>query len=73
MLAGNGTLDLAEAWSLVSANPAAAAGLADRGTLTPGQRADIILVAPGDRPRVVATLTAGRMACVTAEAADRLG
>lgn len=72
MLARSGTLGLAEAWSLVSTNPAAAAGLVDRGTLAPRQRADIILVAPEDRPRVVAVLTAGRIVSATAEGLDRL-
>ncbi len=72
MLAARGTLDLAEAWSLVSTNPAAAAGLTDRGTLAPGQRADVILVAPGDRPRVVAVMAAGRIVSASAEALDRL-
>ena len=40
----SGVLPLHEGWKLVSANPAAAAGLADRGTLAPGQRADIVVL-----------------------------
>src|SRR5438477_6896547 len=43
-LAADGVLPLAEAWQLISSAPARAAGLADRGTLAAGQRADIILV-----------------------------
>jgi hypothetical protein len=37
-------LPLAAAWQLISSAPARAAGLADRGLLAAGQRADIILV-----------------------------
>jgi len=62
VLARRGTLDLAAAWALVSANPAAATGLSDRGRLAPGLRADIVLVdAEAATPRVVATLSAGRL------------
>ena len=43
-LAADGVLPLAEAWQLISAAPARAAGLTDRGVLAAGQRADIILV-----------------------------
>ncbi len=70
-LAADG-MDLASAWQLVSGNPAAAAGLTDRGTLAPGQRADIVLVARDPAPRVVATIAGGRLAFATAEVADRL-
>jgi hypothetical protein len=41
-LAADGILPLPAAWDLISAAPAQAAGLADRGKLTPGSRADII-------------------------------
>ena len=43
-LAADGILPLPAAWDLISAAPARAAGLADRGELTSGSRADIILV-----------------------------
>jgi len=72
LLAARGLLDLREAWALVSANPAAAAGLTDRGTLAEGQRADIVLMTKGDNPRVVATLAQGRLAFSTAEGIERL-
>lgn len=72
LLAAQGVLDLREAWALVSANPAAAAGLTDRGSLAEGQRADIILVAEGNSPRVVATFAHGRLSFSTAEGIDRL-
>src|SRR5262249_54704970 len=44
ILAGRGTLPLAECWALVSRNPARAAGLVDRGEIATGRRADLILV-----------------------------
>jgi alpha-D-ribose 1-methylphosphonate 5-triphosphate diphosphatase len=73
ILARRGVLDLAQAWALVSANPAAAAGLTDRGVIAPGQRADIVLVDnSGAGPRVVATIAAGRLAHLDAEGARRL-
>lgn len=65
-LAGHGpapqTLDLAEAWALVAANPAEAVGLTDRGRLAVGLRADVVCVEalPDHCPRVVQTLVAGR-------------
>ncbi|MBI1206368.1 MAG: alpha-D-ribose 1-methylphosphonate 5-triphosphate diphosphatase [Azospirillum sp.] len=61
---------LAEAWALVSANPAAAAGLADRGVLEPGRRADLVVVEdrwPAAPPEVVATVAAGRPVFMAAD------
>jgi alpha-D-ribose 1-methylphosphonate 5-triphosphate diphosphatase len=62
-LAARGVAPLEKAWMLVSETPAAAVGLADRGHIAPGRRADLILVdAPaGAQPRVVATIVAGRV------------
>ena len=61
-LAEEGILALEEAWPLVSANPARAAGLNDRGTLAEGARADILLVDPaGPVPRPAAMLAGGRL------------
>ncbi|GAB1575468.1 alpha-D-ribose 1-methylphosphonate 5-triphosphate diphosphatase [Bordetella petrii] len=60
-LAEQGILPLPQAWRLVSANPARAAGLADRGTLAAGQAADAIVVddsLPG-LPRVCAAIVGG--------------
>lgn len=66
------SLALADAWALVSANPAAATGLSDRGTISPGVRADLVII--DDRshavPRVLGTVAAGRMVFCTAELAD---
>lgn len=70
-LAREGTAAFDAAWRLISTNAAAAAGLADRGALATGQRADIVVVddrAP-DFPRVVATFVAGRPIFVAREAA----
>jgi alpha-D-ribose 1-methylphosphonate 5-triphosphate diphosphatase len=71
-LAADGVLSLAQAWDLISATPAGAAGLIDRGVLAEGRRADIILVDDSMpiRPRVVAVIAAGRLVHLTN--ADRL-
>ena len=71
-LAADGILPLADAWDLISAAPARAAGLSDRGTLTPGHRADLILVDDEVpmRPRIVAVIADGRL--VHLSDADRL-
>ncbi len=71
ILAGRGVLDLPHAWGLISTNPAAAAGLADRGAIDEGLRADLVLVDP-DVPRVVATIADGRIAYLAADGAARL-
>lgn len=62
-LARDDLLALPEAWALVSANPAAAAGLDDRGRLEADLRADVVLVDPGEGswPRVVAAFAEGRL------------
>jgi alpha-D-ribose 1-methylphosphonate 5-triphosphate diphosphatase len=67
-LAATGVAPLERAWSLVSAAPARAMGLADRGTIAAGKRADLILVDAGDpaRPRVAAVIVAGRAVYTTA-------
>lgn len=66
-----GPLGIAAAWALVSANPAAAAGLADRGRIEKGARADLVLLDPGSGA-IVATLAQGRPAHMTAEAWGRV-
>ncbi|MCB9947775.1 MAG: alpha-D-ribose 1-methylphosphonate 5-triphosphate diphosphatase [Rhodospirillaceae bacterium] len=62
-LAADGVLPLPAAWALVSTNAADAAGLADRGRLGPGQRADIVIVDDANPrlPRIMATIIAGRV------------
>jgi alpha-D-ribose 1-methylphosphonate 5-triphosphate diphosphatase len=71
-LAADKVLPLGKAWDLISAAPAKAAGLSDRGTLSEGQRADILLVddALPMRPRIVAVIAGGRLVCMTD--ADRI-
>jgi alpha-D-ribose 1-methylphosphonate 5-triphosphate diphosphatase len=71
VLAKRGVLDLPRAWGLISANPAAATGLTDRGSIAEGLRADIVVVDPAIS-RVVATIVGGRIAHLTAEGAARL-
>jgi len=61
-LAADGVTTFETAWTLVSEIPAAAVGLPDRGIIAVGRRADLILVdVTGGRPRVVATIVAGRV------------
>ncbi|KJC49171.1 alpha-D-ribose 1-methylphosphonate 5-triphosphate diphosphatase [Bradyrhizobium sp. LTSP857] len=66
-LAADGVLPLTEAWKLVSAAPAQATGLTDRGVLALGRRADILLVDDSIplRPRLVAVIAAGRLVHLT--------
>jgi alpha-D-ribose 1-methylphosphonate 5-triphosphate diphosphatase len=72
-LAADGVLPLPRAWALISAAPASASGLSDRGVLARGHRADILLVddAMPLRPRIVAVIAAGRLAYLAD--ADRIG
>ena len=65
-----GLLPLAEAWRLVSAGPAAVLGLQDRGQLTPGQRADLIVLDARTRA-VCAVLSGGRISYMSGAAAAR--
>ncbi len=72
VLEGRGVLGLAEAWALISANPAAAGGLSDRGRLDEGLRGDVVIVEPARRAPV-ATFCGGKLAWVSAEGSARLG
>lgn len=67
-----GAMDLPRAWALVSANPAEACGLADRGRLAPGLRADVVVVDPAG-PAPVAVFARGDLAWLAPGAASRLG
>ena len=66
-LAADGVLPLPKAWDLVSAGPAHATGLADRGLITEGRRADILLVDDTIplRPRLVAVIAGGKLVHLT--------
>jgi alpha-D-ribose 1-methylphosphonate 5-triphosphate diphosphatase len=61
-LAADDVVPLNEAWAFVSERPARAAGLADRGVLEAGKRADLIVVDGSDvrRPKLVAAMAKGR-------------
>lgn len=56
-----GGCDLAQAWALVSSGPARGLGLADRGEIDMGKRADLVVLAP-DLSRVHGAFVAGRAA-----------
>jgi alpha-D-ribose 1-methylphosphonate 5-triphosphate diphosphatase len=66
-LVADGVLPLPKAWDLISAAPARAAGLVDRGVLAAGRRADILIVDDEMplRPRLVAVIAAGRLVHLT--------
>jgi alpha-D-ribose 1-methylphosphonate 5-triphosphate diphosphatase len=72
-LAADGVRPLPQAWDLISAAPAHATGLSDRGVIAQGRRADILVVddALPLRPRIVAVIVAGRLVHLTD--ADRIG
>ncbi|WP_407179075.1 alpha-D-ribose 1-methylphosphonate 5-triphosphate diphosphatase [Bradyrhizobium sp. STM 3562] len=63
-LAADRVLPLPRAWDLISAGPARAAGLTDRGVIAEQHRADILLVdnAQPLRPQIVAVIAGGRLA-----------
>lgn len=69
-LADDGILPLARAWALVSSGPAQIMGLADRGEIAPGRRADLCIIDKATR-RVEATISGGRIAWLSARAAQR--
>jgi alpha-D-ribose 1-methylphosphonate 5-triphosphate diphosphatase len=63
LLAAAGAAPFELAWQRVAAAPAKAAGLADRGIIAEGKRADLIIVDDRDaaHPRVLTTVVAGRI------------
>ena len=70
MLAKSGLLDLAGAWALVSSGPAKVLGLADRGTLQPGKRADLVILDAATH-RVAATFAGGHVSYMSGDIAMR--
>lgn len=56
-------------WAALSANPAEALGLTDRGTLSPGKRADVVLLDwPESRaPTLKATISGGQIAYLSGD------
>lgn len=71
ILARRGVLDMAQAWSLISANPAQAGGLSDRGTIAAGKRADLVIL-DSEAPSVAATIAYGRIAHLTQLGVERV-
>lgn len=60
------TLNVAAAWHLISANPASALGLDDRGTIEAGKRADLVLARMTDLGiEIVATIVHGELVYLT--------
>ena len=73
ILAGRGVLGLDQAWALISANPAAAGGLMDRGAIAAGRRGDLVLVSTaGGAPRAVLTIAGGAVVHVAAGGWERI-
>ncbi|MFW8635209.1 alpha-D-ribose 1-methylphosphonate 5-triphosphate diphosphatase [Cribrihabitans pelagius] len=70
LLERSGLLDLTGAWRLVSEGPAQVLGLADRGRLAPGLRADIAVLEK-ESLRVAATLSGGRVSYMSGDVAAR--
>jgi alpha-D-ribose 1-methylphosphonate 5-triphosphate diphosphatase len=66
-LVADGILALPAAWDLISAAPARAANLADRGVIGVGSRADLLLVDDESprRPRICAVIAGGRLVHMT--------
>ncbi|MBL8790099.1 MAG: alpha-D-ribose 1-methylphosphonate 5-triphosphate diphosphatase [Rhizobiales bacterium] len=60
MLVERGTSTISEAWQLISMNPARAAGLHDRGAISPGHRADLVVL-PDGRTRAAMVICGGRV------------
>lgn len=71
VLADLGVLSLAQAWEMISTAPARIIGLADRGRIAPGLRADFVLIDEATR-RIEATVSAGRIAHLSGGLAGRL-
>ena len=70
MLQQTGLRNWTEAWHLVSSGPADVLGLTDRGTLTPGKRADIVIL-DAQTNQVAATLVKGRFSYLSGDIANR--
>ncbi|MEL7465498.1 MAG: alpha-D-ribose 1-methylphosphonate 5-triphosphate diphosphatase [Pseudomonadota bacterium] len=58
-LVKRGVVDFPAGWSLISAAPAEAMGLTDRGAIAPGRRADLVVVERGDPWRIRHVATGG--------------
>jgi alpha-D-ribose 1-methylphosphonate 5-triphosphate diphosphatase len=63
-------MDLRDAWALISEGPARLLGLDDRGRLTPGSRADLVIVEE-DSKRIVGTIAGGAVSYMAGPLAVR--
>ena len=70
MLADSGVMPLHDAWRLVSAGPAGVLGLTDRGDLSLGKRADLVVLDAKTR-RVAMTIAGGRVSYMSGDIAMR--
>lgn len=70
MLVDGGVMELDEAWGLISAGPARVLGLADRGDLSVGKRADFVVLDAKTR-RIAATFVRGRVSFMSGDVAER--
>lgn len=70
-LVERGTLPLSAAWALISAGPATIMGLKDRGSLTEGKRADLVIFDP-ETKQVIGCFAQGRPVWIAGPLADRL-
>lgn len=70
-MAARGVLNLAASWALVSSNPAAALGLADRGRIAPGLRGDLALTTPDGA--LAACFVGGELCWIAPGHAARIG
>lgn len=58
-LVERGAVSFGEAWNLISRNPANAMKLGDRGTISPGKRADLVVIDTSGPWRLVYTVVGG--------------
>ncbi|MCO6383475.1 alpha-D-ribose 1-methylphosphonate 5-triphosphate diphosphatase [Oceanicola sp. 502str15] len=70
-LADMKALPFATAWELISTRPAAIMGLHDRGHLSPGKRADLVVMHPQTR-QIEATIAGGQLAHLSGALALRV-
>ncbi|KUP93878.1 alpha-D-ribose 1-methylphosphonate 5-triphosphate diphosphatase [Tritonibacter horizontis] len=69
LLEKSGVLSPETAWALLSTGPARVLGLADRGDLGPGQRADLVIL--DEQDHVAATISGGRVSYMSGDIAAR--
>lgn len=70
-LVDKGLLPFAQAWAMISENPARIMGLDDRGVIAAGKRADLVICNAQTR-EIEGTLAAGRWAHLCGDLADRV-